>query len=168
MINILLTILFSSVKFAMTFPVAVMQFEFSFFETILWTNVGGILGIYFFAFLSDKLIAWWNRNFRKSRSKGSDESGDKKVFTKRNRRIVRIKQKYGLDWHRTLHAHRALHSAWDLPCGAVLPILPYKIPLSDCFQPGLVHYLHRFLYILGYIALYQVATGVTRSFPGQF
>lgn len=96
MINILLTILFSSVKFAMTFPVAVMQFEFSFFETILWTNVGGILGIYFFAFLSDKLIAWWNRNFRKSRSKGSDESGDKKVFTKRNRRIVRIKQKYGL------------------------------------------------------------------------
>jgi len=49
MINILLTILFSSVKFAMTFPVAVMQFEFSFFETILWTNMGGILGIYFLA-----------------------------------------------------------------------------------------------------------------------
>jgi len=97
MINILLTILFSSVKFAMTFPVAVIQFEFSFFETILWTNVGGILGIYFFAFLSDKLIAWWNRNFRKSRSKGSpDESSGKKVFTRRKRRIVRIKQKYGL------------------------------------------------------------------------
>ena len=97
MINILLTILFSSVKFAMTFPVAVMRFEFSFLETILWTNVGGILGIYFFAFLSDKLIAWWNRNIRKSSTKGSsDESGDKKVFTKRNRRIVRIKQKYGL------------------------------------------------------------------------
>ena len=97
MINILLTILFSSVKFAMTFPVAVMRFEFSFFETILWTNVGGILGIYFFAFLSDSLIAWWNRNFRKSRTKGSGEkSSDKKVFTKRNRRIVSIKQKYGL------------------------------------------------------------------------
>ena len=97
MINILLTILFSSVKFAMTFPVAVMRFEFSFLETILWTNVGGILGIYFFAFLSDKLIAWWNRNFRKSRTKGSpDEPSEKKVFNKRNRRIVRIKQKYGL------------------------------------------------------------------------
>lgn len=97
MINILLTILFSSVKFAMTFPVAVMRFEFSFFETILWTNVGGVLGIYFFAFLSDKLIAWWNRNFKKSRTKESpDDSSDKKVFTKRNRRIVSIKQKYGL------------------------------------------------------------------------
>jgi hypothetical protein len=97
MINILLTILFSSVKFAMTFPVAVMRFEFSFLETILWTNVGGILGIYFFAFLSDKLIAWWNRNFsRKHRNGNPEESGEKKVFTKRNRRIVRIKQQYGL------------------------------------------------------------------------
>ena len=97
MINILLTILFSSVKFAMTFPVAVLQFEFSFFETILWTNVGGILGIYFFAFLSDKLIAWWNRNFRRSRKDMNPEEADqKKVFTKRNRRIVRIKQQYGL------------------------------------------------------------------------
>ena len=94
MINILLTILFSSVKFAMTFPVVILQFQFSFFETILWTNVGGVLGIYFFAFLSDKLIAWWNRNFRKSRRK--ENPGKKRAFTKRNRRIIRIKQQYGL------------------------------------------------------------------------
>jgi hypothetical protein len=96
-IQILLTILFSSVKFAMTFPVAVMQFEFAFFETILWTNVGGVLGIYFFAFLSGKLIAWWNRTFkRKSAPIQQDGSNGKKVFTKRNRRIVHIKQQYGL------------------------------------------------------------------------
>jgi hypothetical protein len=74
-----------------------MQFEFSFLETILWTNVGGILGIYFFAFLSEKLIAWWNRNFRRSsRSSDLEEEHKKKVFTKRNRRIVTIKQRYGL------------------------------------------------------------------------
>ena len=52
MIQIILTILSSSVKFAMTFPLAIMQFKFNFVETILWTNVGGILGIYFFAYLS--------------------------------------------------------------------------------------------------------------------
>ena len=81
----------------MTFPVAVMQFEFAFFETILWTNVGGILGIYFFAFLSGKLIAWWNRTFKKkSDYDHEDSSNGKKTFTKRNRRIVRIKQQYGL------------------------------------------------------------------------
>lgn len=97
MVQILLTILFSSVKFAMTFPIAVMQFEFGFFETILWTNVGGIVGIYFFAFLSGKLIAWWNRNFRKKGQPAPDAgSNGKKTFTKRNRRIVRIKQQYGL------------------------------------------------------------------------
>lgn len=97
MIQILLTILFSSVKFAMTFPVAVLQFEFAFLETILWTNVGGVLGIYFFAFLSGKLIAWWNRTFKKKHSVSlENSSGGKKTFTKRNRRIVRIKQQYGL------------------------------------------------------------------------
>jgi hypothetical protein len=89
LIQILLTILFSAFKFAMTFPLVIMQFEFSFVETILWTNVGGIVGIYFFAFLSGKLILWWNRTFNRPRR-------NKKVFTKRNRRIIRIKQQYGL------------------------------------------------------------------------
>ena len=59
--------------------------------------MGGFVGIYFFAFLSGKLIAWWDRNFRSSRlSSDADEEHKKKVFTKRNRRIVSIKQKYGL------------------------------------------------------------------------
>ena len=87
MIQIILTILSSSVKFAMTFPLAVMQFNFNFAETVLWTNVGGILGIYFFTYLSDKIMEWWKRTFRKKR---------KKIFTKKKRRIVRIKQSYGL------------------------------------------------------------------------
>ena len=97
MVQILLTILFSAVKFAMTFPVAIIQFKFNFFETLLWTNVGGIVGIYFFAFLSDKLISWWNRTFRNSRKRIQQEQpSEKKVFTKKNRRIIRIKQQYGL------------------------------------------------------------------------
>ena len=95
MVQILVTILSSAVKFAMTFPLAVMQFKFSFLETILWTNVGGILGIYFFAFLSGKIIAWWNRTIRKKYFNNRDPR-EKKVFTARNRRIVRIKQNYGL------------------------------------------------------------------------
>ena len=97
MVQILLTILFSAVKFAMTFPVAIIQFKFNFFETLLWTNVGGIVGIYFFAFLSDKLISWWNRSFRNSHKRiQQEQTSEKKVFTKKNRRIIRIKQQYGL------------------------------------------------------------------------
>jgi hypothetical protein len=87
MIQIILTILSSSVKFAMTFPLAVLQFNFNFAETVLWTNVGGVLGIYFFTYLSDIIMEWWKRTFRKKQ---------KKIFTKKNRRIVRIKQNYGL------------------------------------------------------------------------
>lgn len=97
MVQILLTILFSSFKFAATFPLVIIQFEFSFMETILWTNVGGLAGIYFFAFLSQKLLSWWKRTFRRSNKKIlEDDQQSKKIFTRRNRRIVRVKQKYGL------------------------------------------------------------------------
>lgn len=97
MVQIALTILFSSFKFAATFPLVVLQFNFSFVETILWTNVGGIAGIYFFAYLSEKILAWWKRTFRRSdRHILADEQQEKKIFTRKNRRIVRIKQKYGL------------------------------------------------------------------------
>ena len=97
LVHILLTILLSSFKFAATFPLVIVQFNFSFLETILWTNVGGIAGIYFFAFLSGKLIAWWNRTFRRPRRNALEkEEQTKKIFTKRNRRIVRIKRQYGL------------------------------------------------------------------------
>lgn len=96
MTQIIFTILSSSVKFAMTFPLVVLQFRFSFAETILWTNVGGLMGIYFFAYLSDKLINWWQKTFR-PRKKATVHAGrTKAIFTKRNRRIIRIKQKYGL------------------------------------------------------------------------
>jgi len=93
LIPIILTILFSSVKFAMTFPLAVIKFRFGFLETVLWTNVGGLAGIYFFAFLSGQLMQWWNRAFRPNA--GHKKNG-KKIFTGRNRRIVSIKKRYGL------------------------------------------------------------------------
>lgn len=97
MVQIILTILFSSFKFAATFPLVIIQFEFGFAETILWTNVGGLAGVYFFAFLSEKLIVWWRVVFRRSPGKSlQGRQKRRRVFTKRNRRIVSIKQKYGL------------------------------------------------------------------------
>lgn len=95
MIQVILTILSSSVKFAMTFPLVVLQFNFSLAETVLWTNIGGALGVFFFAYLSDKLIQWWQRRFGKKKA-ASRESRKKPVFTKKNRRIITIKQRYGL------------------------------------------------------------------------
>ena len=97
--NIVVTILLASVKFAVTFPLAIMEFKFSFFETILWMNVGGLLGIYFFAYVSEGINRWIkNLISARKRKRGIIEKPKKKkkIFTKRNRRIIRIKQKYGL------------------------------------------------------------------------
>lgn len=107
--NILITILLSTFKFAMTFPLAILEFKFSFFETILWINIGGVIGIYFFAYLSEAVNRWIQGLINKGRKKRGLEEKEgnlqsksyggqrkKKIFTKRNRRIVRIKQKYGL------------------------------------------------------------------------
>ena len=96
MTGIIITILSSSFKFAMTFPLAVFQFNFSFAETVLWTNIGGGMGIYFFGFLSEKVMAWWKKTFRRIRKRHLAQVKGKKVFTARNRRIIRIKQRYGL------------------------------------------------------------------------
>lgn len=90
--EIFITILLATVKFGMTFPLAILEFRFNFLETILWINLGGILGIYFFAYLSDELNSWINSTFRN----GKIKEKPKRIFTKRNRRIVRIKQRYGL------------------------------------------------------------------------
>lgn len=100
-LQILITIVSSSAKFAMTFPLAVYQFHFSFFETILWTNVGGILGIYFFAYLSGRILSWWRRSWwrrsmRQRFLKPTSSERQKPVFTRRKRRMVYIKQHYGL------------------------------------------------------------------------
>jgi len=50
----------------------------------MWTNIGGAIGIFFFAFLSGKLISWWNKTFRKSRLKNRKDAHPEKItFTKK-------------------------------------------------------------------------------------
>ena len=99
MVEIIIAILLGSVKYALTFPLVIFEFKFSFFETILWLNVGGALGVYFFGYLSDGVLRLWNK-FVRSRFRNMKHTyksrKNKKVFTKRNRRIVYIKQHYGL------------------------------------------------------------------------
>lgn len=89
----LIVILSATWKFAATFPIAVYAFKMSFFETILYTNIGGLLGILFFTLLSKGLLkmfdALWPKKWRCKKK-------HHKTFTKRNRRLVILKKKYGL------------------------------------------------------------------------
>jgi len=89
----LIVIISSSWKFAATFPVAVYAFKMSFVETIIYTNIGGLLGIVIFTFLSKGII----RLIEVIRSKNHrSRKKPKHIFTKRNRRLVTLKKKYGL------------------------------------------------------------------------
>ena len=89
----LIIVVSSTWKFAATFPVAIYLFNMSFFETVLYTNIGGFVGVVVFTLISKGIIkvfdALWPEKFN-CRSKS------KKVFTRRNRRLVLLKSKYGL------------------------------------------------------------------------
>jgi len=68
---------------------------FSHFESIVVTSLGGFTGVTVFVYTSDKLIIW----FRKRRLQKQAENPSqpkKKVFTKKNRTIVKVKNKFGL------------------------------------------------------------------------
>jgi len=80
-------IFFCTWKFAATFPVAIYVMKMSFTETLIYTNIGGILGAYLFLNFSGFLISIWNKYFHRKK---------KIIFTPAARRFIKIKNKYGL------------------------------------------------------------------------
>ncbi len=120
--KIVQVILLSSVKFVAgpAFAYYNKQHEFTLPETVIYCVIGGMLGDVIFSYLSKPFFMlehWIFRKFRKWRQKPHifskpkvdidgnfkvnyeyiDKGEEKrKVFTKRNRRIVQIWKKYGL------------------------------------------------------------------------
>ncbi len=89
-----LTIIFLCTwKFAATFPLAIYAMKMSFAKTLFYTNIGGIVGAVVFVFFSDLLIKAYTRYWPAS---WKFKKKVRTVFTKRNRRLVKIKTKYGL------------------------------------------------------------------------
>lgn len=121
-IKIIQVILLSSVKFVTgpTFAYYNKSYDFTFLEIILYSVTGGMLGVLVFTFFASKLHQVWilfKLKIKKSFNKSSNYSepiadfdapvkinytyiennqSQKKVFTKRNRRLVTIFRKYGL------------------------------------------------------------------------
>ena len=71
---------------------SVILFKFDFVKTFAVTAGGGITGSIFFTYLSAGLIKWWS-DFKKKYFKTHTKAP---VFTKKNRRIIKIKQRFGL------------------------------------------------------------------------
>ncbi len=73
-------------------PSAVVLFKFNFLKVFLVSVSGGISGSIFFTYLSAGIIKWW----KKIKEKYFKEHKHPKVFTKRNRFIIKVKKRFGL------------------------------------------------------------------------
>ena len=155
MTRIIIVILLGTVKFGMTFPIAILQFRFSFFETILYLNIGGAIGVYFFAYLSEYINKWWNNMVRKRRKEraGSGPVKKKKVFTKRNRRIINIKQKYGL-----AGISLATPVLFSIPLGVFLAVHYYHSNRYKLLWMLGANLIWSFIYTSFYTFCYQIVT----------
>lgn len=86
-------IFFCTWKFAATFPVAIYVMNMSTVETLFYTNIGGIIGVIFFSYVWRILLNVWKK-FKPKTVKPQKKK--KKIFSRRNRRFVKIKTRYGL------------------------------------------------------------------------
>ncbi len=71
-------------------PAAVVLFDFHFLKVFAVTCSGGITGNILFTYVSAGILKWWEK-FKEKKF-----SSKKKVFTRSNRRIIKIKRRFGL------------------------------------------------------------------------
>jgi len=116
-------IFFCTFKFAATFPVAIYLVKMTPLETLLYTNTGGILGTFFFMYLSEFIIRMWNKYWPQSMKRNKKK---KKLFTGRNRRIVSIKMRYGI-WGIVILNPVLL----SIPLGSFLMVKYYGLKLKN-------------------------------------
>ena len=87
-LEILGLFLLSSVKFLFA-PASSIALGYDLPKTIIITFCGGSFGITIFYFIGSAIFNWWTKHKKTPKKK-------KRVFTSTNRKIVFIKNKYGL------------------------------------------------------------------------
>ena len=85
----LIIMLMSSVKFLIAIPIAAYQYEFSFWETFFFSSIGGVLGVIIFAKFSYWIIEQYN-TWMSSKQKANSKKGLKRVVA------IKTIRKYGL------------------------------------------------------------------------
>ncbi len=144
--KILTLILLSSVKFTVGLPLVYLNetYDFTWFETNIYAIIGGMIGVLVFMHVSEWLMELWDRIrlyfFKKKEKRNSlysrpiaDIEGNleihydyvekslpaRKLFTRRNRRMVQIWSRYGL-----------------IGLAALTPVL-FSIPIGTFFMTRL-------------------------------
>ncbi len=81
------------------FPSAIVSYRLgnSFWETVLLIGAGGCIGTILFYFLSARVLEWFRqRRIRKSARAIARGLRPKRIFTRTNKLIIRLKRGYGL------------------------------------------------------------------------
>jgi hypothetical protein len=84
----------ASFKFAITVPIFIIKEDLSFWESVLFGISSGTFGVVVFMYLSSGLLSVWNWFKRKTGL--FKRKKPRKVFSKKSRRFVKIKNRYGL------------------------------------------------------------------------
>ncbi|NOX47468.1 MAG: hypothetical protein GXO89_10890, partial [Chlorobi bacterium] len=105
--KLLQILVLSGVKFIFA-PLISIGYGFNYFQTVIITTIGGIFGFLFFYYLSRWIIQQYNRLCpivfsyftgntieRAKQILNCGETKKKKAFSRRNRKIVSIRKKYG-------------------------------------------------------------------------
>ena len=93
LLQILLVVILSATKF-LTAPITSLNIGFGYVETLLITTIGGVIGVFFFFYLSSFIMAAFSK--LTSGKKNSKPKKPKRKFTWKNKLIVHIKREYGL------------------------------------------------------------------------
>lgn len=104
--------LISSFKFFFAIPIS-YKMKFDFLQTVVFTSTGGIAGVFIYFYLSSWIL-WLYRKYLKKyylktrnflfswlivflkRIRKKQKKKNKRIFTRRNKLIVKVKRKWGL------------------------------------------------------------------------
>lgn len=95
LLEIVSVFLMSTVKFVFGGVPLAMVYGFSFFKAVTVTSLGGFTGVTIFIYTSDKLIAYFKRRKILKEIK-NPRLVPKKSFTRTNKIIIIVKQRFGL------------------------------------------------------------------------
>lgn len=95
LLEILSVFLMSTVKFVFGGVPLALGLGFSFFQAVTVTSLGGFVGVTVFVYTSDKLIAYLKKRKILKQLENPNQIR-KKVFTRTNKIIIIVKQRFGL------------------------------------------------------------------------
>lgn len=92
---VLSVMLVAGTKFILAPALACLTYKLSYIESVLYTIVGAVLGIFLYAYLFNALMQLWQK-IKKWIRRGKTKQNPKKISRKRLRKLIYLKNKWGL------------------------------------------------------------------------